>query len=299
MARVPRGRRFTGVINLGVQQGDTLPHWEELPDGIRFMYWSKERGETTQREHLQMYVETKAPQEASWLSGRLGGYWMISKGSAQQNKDYCSKDETHLDGPWELGTSVKQGQSERLALCMNTVAKRGYEEAFAQDPVIGARFSSGMKEYDRIVTKRARGESYNPPEILVLVGPTESGKTRLAREIPSKRGVYMKDPATKWWDGYCGQQTIILDDFYGQIKYSELLTLLDGNPKQVEVKNGHVTLSNRRWVITSNDFPWNWYSFEGSKEALYNRLWDRFDAAVVEFVNGKPTRFHSRPGSVE
>ena len=39
-----------------------------------------------------------------------------------------------------------------------------------------------------------------------------------------------------WFDGYRGQKTILLDDFYGWIKYHTLLQITDGYPYQAPTK---------------------------------------------------------------
>ncbi len=287
----PRGRRFAGNINQG--EGGSLPHWDDLPeDWVRYMYWQKEQG-AGGRPHLQMYVETTSTVAAARVRNLFGGFWEPARGSLEQNKVYCGKDEGRLDGPWEIGTPVKQGQAASLAKATQDVRKRGYSKAFEEDPGTFIRFGRGLKEWAQLCAKKARGADYRAPEILVLVGKPGVGKTRLAREIPSK-GVYLKDCASKWWDSYEDQETIVLDDFYGQIAYSELLRLLDGYPQQKESKGSHVWLSVRRWIITSNQPPWQWYRFNGSKEALYDRLWDRFDSCVYDLESASEL---GRPGT--
>ena len=41
---------------------------------------------------------------------------------------------------------------------------------------------------------------------------------------------------TLWFDGYRGQKTLILDDFYGWLKYGDLLKILEGHPYRCQMK---------------------------------------------------------------
>ena len=45
----------------------------------------------------------------------------------------------------------------------------------------------------------------------VLWGPSGTGKSRwVAATWPD---AFWKAPESKWWDGYSGQETVVLDDF--------------------------------------------------------------------------------------
>lgn len=48
----------------------------------------------------------------------------------------------------------------------------------------------------------------------VFWGVTGSGKSHDAHDRAGANGVqyYVKDPATKWWDGYCGEQCVVIDE---------------------------------------------------------------------------------------
>ena len=55
--------------------------------------------------------------------------------------------------------------------------------------------------------------SFGPagPEVWVLWGPSGTGKSRwVAATWPD---AFWKSPESKWWDGYSGQETVVLDDF--------------------------------------------------------------------------------------
>ena len=63
-----------------------------------------------------------------------------------------------------------------------------------------------------------------------------------------------------WFDNYTGQEDILLDDFYGWIKYHTLLQLLDGYLCNYQLKGSTVWKNWSRVFITSNKDPSEWYN---------------------------------------
>lgn len=107
----------------------------------------------------------------------------------------------------------------------------------------------------------------------VYWGGTGTGKSRLAFE-EAGQGAYPKDPRTKFWCGYNGQESVIIDEFRGGIDIGHLLRWLDRYPVIVEVKGGaHVLRATKFW-ITSNLSPDAWYPDidEETRLALRRRL---------------------------
>lgn len=98
-------------------------------------------------------------------------------------------------------------------------------------------------------------------DVQVFWGPTGSGKSRRARiENP---GAYWKSKnagSAQYWDNYQGQDTIVVDEFYGWLSWDFMLRFLDSTPLQLDVKHGGVAMSAKKIVFTSNDHPSEWYS---------------------------------------
>ncbi len=300
MERV-RGKRWCGNINLGEEEDDVLPHWDGLPEGVKYMVWQREVG-VEGREHLQMYVETEKQIAINSLRDIFpGGYWQRANGSAEENKTYCQKAPDRVDGPWELGASAKSGPvvGGKRKAAFEALRIDGYEKVVHEKPDLVCAVGNFAKDYCRVIAKVRREErGYVAPKILVIFGDPDVGKTALAYEMfPSLYRLSCKEKDI-WWDGYNGEKCILLDDFYGQIKYSDMLQLLDGYPNRVQVKGSFTHLNNDVWIITSNVGPWEWWKkMEGSRGSLYSRLWDRFDSCVVEF-RGEPWNgmvIHDKP----
>ena len=95
-------------------------------------------------------------------------------------------------------------------------------------------------------------------QCFVFVGPTGTGKSRRAWD-EAGMDAYPKDPRTKWWDGYTGQQHVVIDEFRGAIDISHMLRWLDRYPVLVEIKGSSVPLKAIKIWITSNISPREWY----------------------------------------
>ena len=83
-------------------------------------------------------------------------------------------------------------------------------------------------------------------------GETGTGKTRTAFEEATAHAegdiskVWISHTTDQWYDGYCGQPCVILDDIRAATwKFAELLRILDRYPIDVPVKGGF-----RRWTPT-------------------------------------------------
>jgi len=80
-----------------------------------------------------------------------------------------------------------------------------------------------------------------------------------------------------WWDGYEGQHTVIIDEFYSWLRYDFFLRLTDRYPLQVETKGGVVQFVSHRIVFTSNTPPTAWYPSIQDRGAFDRRIGVVFD----------------------
>lgn len=208
--------------------------------------------------HIQFYVYRKNPVTFRYVKKRFPkAHLEPAKGTPSDNKRYCSKEETRTGNRFEIGDCPQQGsRSDFDAIKEMLKEKKDLQSVAEQYPSQFVRYSTGIQRMHSIFAK----PSMRTVTVYLLVGPTGTGKTWSAvHSNPVLEDVYIKDPATKWWDGYVGQSTVILDDFLGTMDYSYLLRLLDTYPMQVETKGSHTYLSFSTLWITSNELPTAWY----------------------------------------
>lgn len=126
-------------------------------------------------------------------------------------------------------------------------------------------------------------------KVLVLIGEPGSGKTRGVLEHYGRRNVYKfvdTGVATAWFDGYDGEKVLLLDDFYGGIKYNYLLNLLDRYALRLDVKGSTTYAAWETVVITSNAEINTWYTSVPHTIALERRIdvtWKMSDFGKCEW----------------
>lgn len=85
-------------------------------------------------------------------------------------------------------------------------------------------------------------------------GAPGTGKTTLARNWIGMGTPYIK-PQNKWWDGYRGEWTVILDDLDTGVLGHYLKIWADKWSCTGEIKGGTVPLQHRVFIVTSNYHP--------------------------------------------
>lgn len=240
----------------------------------RYLCWQAERGENG-TPHLQGYILFDAPRRFSFVKKILPtAHWETRQGTHEQAEEYCSKEETRIDGPWKLGEPPAPGKRTDL-LSLKRLIDEGatdlqiWEEHF---PTM-LKYHKGAAVYKRIKSEVRTWKTF----VVVLTGPTGSGKSHQAHLFPN---IYdLPHPGPKgnqiWFDGYDNHKTVLIEEFYGWIPYDLLLRMLDQYSLLVPTKGGFTNFAPRYIVITSNKDPMDWYHFEKfaqNKLPLFRRL---------------------------
>jgi RNA helicase len=89
-----------------------------------------------------------------------------------------------------------------------------------------------------------------------------TGESREAAELAPD--AYYKMDSNHWWDGYEGEDDVIIDDFRADLcPFHELLRLFDRYPHRVQFKGGSREFNSKRIFVTCNKHPWEIYTKDG------------------------------------
>lgn len=190
-----------------------------------------------------------------------------ANGTLAQNQAYCKKEGDYF----EIGEPLpSQGSRTDLA-----AVKRDLDEGKTDAQIAESHFSQWVRYHQSFSRYRALK---HPDRIwktitIVIWGRTGTGKSRYCMDQVMDRSVWTPGDY-QWFDGYSGQELVILDDYRGEYPIQLLLKLIDRYPMQVPVKGGFVKWLPKKVYITSNVNPLDWYpnADSRSRAALKRRF---------------------------
>jgi len=207
-----------------------------------------------------------------------------AKGTDEQNQKYCSKDGLF----WEYGQIQHAGKRNDLSeFTAAIVAGKSVDELAVEQPDTFVRYNRGLYALQNIV--RSKVQRDYKTRVVVLVGVPGTGKSRYANEAAKANGTVYYKPRGDWWDGYDGQTSIVIDDYYGWLKYDELLKICDRYPYQVPVKGGYRQFTSKNIYITSNSEIKDWYKFANYDPAAIMRRVEEYHVDLIPSVDYQHT----------
>lgn len=229
----------------------------------KYLVYGKEKGQSG-TPHLQGFITFSKPKRLSALKKISDtAHWEITKGTSLQASDYCKKGSQSHDewkehgasGPnfgvgaevFEDGIAPTPGKRTDLqGVCDMIKDGESLQSIASQHPETFIKFGRGIRDL-----KLTLDTKYTPAGTrgIWYWGAPGTGKSRKARE--DNPDAYLK-PQSKWFDGYNGEDVIILDDMDTNILGHYLKIWTDRYPCTGETKGGTINLQHDKFIVTSN-----------------------------------------------
>lgn len=257
---------------------------------MNYLVFQQETTPKTGVLHWQGYVEWKAPRsggptEAKLLFGEnwkvritdkngkenwvMNGRFFAARGSAEQNKAYCSKKKSAVEDTFEeYGTPATQGQRNDIKEACKVICEhKGSVEGWRKlDPYLVIQYGRRLQEYMKLTGVKEEKRARVKPTVRCFIGPSGKGKSKAAvdwlekKDIDYYRLFANQSEGKAWWSGYRGQKTVFIDEFEPGSCFttSQLFQIFDYGECRVKVYGEEVQLLATDFVITSNFHPNTW-----------------------------------------
>jgi len=241
-----QGRKRAWCFTLNNYTPSDVQHAEELvSSSCVYGIFGKEEAPTTGTRHLQGYLYFASGKSLSAVRRLLPrAHLVAARGDSKANRDYCSKGDDIFERGTppatqaEKGRRGKEASAERWALAVAGDFKSLPPESIKTYEYIHSKYGSAPKDLEEI-------------DNLWIFGPTGCGKSRYVRDtVPT----FYSKGMSKWWDGYSGEEVVVLDDFdpsHGKYLGYFLKIWADRYVFNAEVKGGMLKIRPKRVIVTS------------------------------------------------
>lgn len=308
---------ITDICQLDFNQ----PEWRSQ---VTFAIYAEEIGEE-ETIHYQGYMELEQAKTLSWLKRRMSrAHFESRRGTQTQAIIYCLKNydvsKSYADTTepvlwnskdtsmtWRtLKTELEQSGTRSASLKTDTPRTRCLQEMkqMIEDGASDLDLANfnfniyitcyrGLRHYRSLISPKRNWKT----KVIICQGPTGTGKSKWCMEtFPD---AYWKQRG-QWWDNYAGEETVIIDEFYGWLPFDLILRLCDRYPLMVEIKGGQVQFRAKTIVFTSNNTPDRWYK-NAYMKSFYRRVeewhifpvWgeheiiEEYESALLRMINNE------------
>lgn len=229
-------------------------------------------------------------------------HWEVAR-SPPASIAYCQKEDTRVDGPWQAGDvpTRTQGRRTDLSRCLDMV-----DEGKSKIEIYHAHREAYSRNYKAIhhVQLMITPDRTTAPRCYLFYGPTGTGKTTAAFKLFKNPVKIVSTKHNIWFDRYdpIFHDTVVFDDFYGNMAWTELLNLCDWSPHSVQFKGGYLPFLAKTIIFTSNKHYTEWYKFTQDFSPLTRRFADF--GGVIKFeldgvrqleIGDYPVEFNAPP----
>lgn len=233
--------------------------------------------------HIQAFINFKEPQRFSKIHKYDKRVACVKVNINNGAHDYCMKTDTRMEGPWEYGIKPVQRNNK---IDWESVYENARTNNFDRIPAeIKVRSYSNLKQIAKDNMEITQKDDLRG---VWIYGPAGCGKSSLAKaKYPN---AYPKN-RNQWWDGYKGEEAVIMDDMDPFCKElgGSIKDWMDRYGTILQTKGGAVVDKYKVFIVTSQYSIDEIWEDQATRDAIKRRC------KIIEFKNDGTVEQIERP----
>jgi len=248
---------------------------KEIPNV--YILYAYEHCPTTGTPHLQGYLYSQAKISLKALSKKIPRARLeTAKGDLNDQKSY-------IIGPYEkdgktkpynpnhiiIGTEPSQGQRKDLEQIKDQILNQEItpDDIACENPILYHQYARTLTKIEDIALRRKFRTEMTT--CTWYYGSTGTGKSHTAYDNYNPDTHYNWKDDCGWQDAYKQQEIVIINEFRGEIKYKDLLLMIDKWPYEIRRRNREpMPFTSKHIIITSALPPSEIYTNLNAKDSL-------------------------------
>ncbi len=286
-----QARRYMLTINNPTETDEYMYNYILNLEHFKYAAFQREKGHEKETVHFQIYIVFTIGKRFATIK-KLFPTAHIEKanGSNIQCRDYCTKSDTRVSGPYEIGEFAEQRSRTDIKGFFQLL------ESGATDEEIKSCYPSiyynKFDKLDALRQKALKAQMENKIRddlrVTYVYGPTGVGKTFSIMSYYGLNKVYRvtdykKDP----FNGYTNQKIVVFEEYHSQFNISEFLTLTDIYPVEASARYNNKFLGfNRLFILSNSPLKTQYFSLMSEDYNTYKAFERRINNVLYFGRNG-------------
>ncbi len=293
-----QSRRWFFTINNEEKTDSEFFDYVKSLEHVKYFIFQREAGEKEETPHIQMFLIFSIDKRFSTIKKLFPRAHIEQvKGTNAQARDYCSKIETRVSGPFEYGEFAEERSRSDvkgfLELAKNGADSRSLSKLY---PSLYLRELNKVEKIRQDELYEIYRRKLRDIEVTYIYGPPGSGKTKY---IVEKFGLgnYYDVPFynSSSFDQYKGEDVVVFDEFCSSFKITLMNKLIDRYPVQLPARYTNKMACYTKVYIVSNlplccqyryEQETDRTLFDAFKRRIHNIIKIGYNSITYELVNG-------------
>jgi len=284
-------RNYVLTINNPVQTDDEFFDYLKSLKHIKYFAFQREQGKEKSTPHFQLYIEFNVGKTFNTMKTNFPtAHIEQRKGSKQQARDYCLKDDgTRLGNPYEWGTFAEERERTDLTDIIELIHSGASDlEVQTLFPSQYFRYYKNIQYLRQLFLEEKYKTVFRNLEVIYIHGSAGIGKTRFVMEKHGYENVFRITSYERgMFDAYKGQPVICFEEFRSSLKIEEMLNYLDGYPLQLPCRyNDKTACFTTVYIVTNIAFNEQYKNIQADQPATWGAFTRRIHK-VIDFDKNK------------